>query len=454
MHVEQQQNLNRLQELLARGNGDLAAFLRELHPADLAELIEELPEIRRVQVFRHLGATQAALVLGELDPETQVALVQALGAQKAGDILEEMGADDAADLLAELGPEEAGRLLGEMKAEEAAEVRELLHYRPDTAGGLMTKEFVAVHAEMTVQEAIDYLRRQAPEAETIYYVYVVDRSDHLVGVLSLRDLIVARPDQLVMEIMRRRVVSVRYDTDQEEVARVIAKYDLLAVPVVDHENRLLGVVTVDDAIDVLEEETTEDALRMSAIAPDEESADPRAGVWALVRPRLPWLVALLFLEMLAGKVIEFFQSGFDPATLGLLAVFIPVMAGEAGNGATQALAVVVRGLATGEIHPREVVRVVWREFRVGLVAGAIAGALLFGVASLWHRNLALGLVAGLALAVNLPVAKTLGALFPVLLHRLGVDPAVASGPFITTLTDVTAMLTYFGIAAYVLLHLL
>lgn len=454
LHLEEHRaNLTRLQELLAKGNGELAAFLREMHPADLAELIEELPELRRVQVFRNLGATQAALVLGELDLETQADLVQALGTQRAGDILEEMGADDAADLLAELTPEQAGQLLGEMEAEDAAEVRELLHYNPDTAGGIMTTDIVAVNAEMTAHEAIEVLRREAPEAETIYYVYVVDRTEHLVGVLSLRDLIIARPEQLILEIMRRRVVSVRHDTDQEEVARIVAKYDLLAVPVVDHENRLLGVVTVDDAIDVIQEEATEDALRMSGITPAEEAADQRAGIWALARPRLPWLVMLLFLELVAAQVIARFQGGFDAATLALLAIFIPVMAGEAGNGATQALAVVVRGLATGEIHPREVLRVVWRELRIGLVLGGIAGLVLFAAIALWQQNLALGLVGGVALAINLPLAKTMGALFPIVIQRLGIDPAVASGPFITTVTDVTSMLTYFGVASYLLLHL-
>ncbi len=450
---QQDSGLEKLRGLLAGPPGELAAFLREQHPADLAEWLEELTEIQRTAIFDLLDSEQAALVLGELDLDTQADLVSALGAEKAGHIIEEMSSDEAADLLAELSPEAQGQILSELEAEDAADMRELLEYDPDTAGGIMTTEYITLQSDMTAQAAIEHLREVGPDAETIYYVYVIDGGGRLVGVISLRDLIVARPDTRISGVMGTKVLSVYVDQDQEEVARTVSKYDLLAIPVVDRQERLLGVITVDDVIDVIEEEATEDALRMSAVTPDAEdpgATDFKAGIWRLAKPRLPWLVALLFMELASGKVIDHFQEGFNPATLALLTIFITTMAGEAGNAATQALAVVVRSMATGEISTSDVVQVVWRELRVGVTVGLVCGGVLFSLAYVWHGSLLLGLTVGVAIAINIPIAKILGAFFPMVITRLGVDPAVASGPFITTVTDVTSMLTYFGIATYFL----
>lgn len=453
MTQQQYEGLKQLRLLLEENPAGLTDFLRDQHPADLAEWLEELTDDQRVMVINHLDAETAALVMGELDTDTQAGIVGELGRERAGDIIEEMDPDDAADLLAELTPEEQGQLLGELQAEDAADVRELLEHEPDTAGGIMTTDYITVQEHMTAEAAIDHLRRVGPEAETLYYVYVVDAAEHLAGVISLRDLIVAAPETPIRDIMRTKVVSVRADQDQEEVARAVSKYDLLAIPVVDAENRLVGMVTVDDVLDVIEEEATEDALRMSAVTPDEE--DPSAtgfgaGIWRLARPRLPWLVALLFLELASGKVIDHFQATFNPATLALLTIFITTMAGEAGNAATQALAVVVRSLATGEIGPGDVLRVVWRELRVGLTVGLVAGVVLAGLALVWQANWHLALTVGLAISANIVVAKMLGAFFPIVITRLGFDPAVASGPLITSITDVTSMLTYFGVASMIL----
>lgn len=450
---KQMEGLARLRALLARGNGELAEFLREQHPADLAEILEELTEQERTAVFRLLDDERAAEVLGELDVETQAEVVRALGKEKAGDIIEEMSTDDAADLLAELSPDQRGQILGEMAAEDAADVRELLHYAPETAGGRMTTDFVSLREDMTAQEAIEHLRREAPDAESIYYVYVLDNHDHLVGVISLRELIIAPPDALIRDVMRRKVVAVYYDQDQEEVARVVSKYNLLAVPVVDHEGRMLGMVTVDDVIDVLEEEATEDVLRLGATgapAPEAEERGFAASVWALIRPRLPWLVTLLFLEMGTSVITDFFQRFVDDATASMLALFTVVMAGESGNAATQSLAVVVRGLATGEIRPGEMARVVLRESAAGLTVGAICGAVIGVAAAFMTRAPHVGLTVGLAMLVNLFVAKTLGGLFPVVINRLGIDPAVASGPFITTMTDNLSVFFFYGLAALLL----
>lgn len=453
MTQQQMEGLQRLNQLLGRDSATLKAFLKEQHPADLAEWLEELTEEQRNQVFHVLEAEDAAEVLGELELETQADIVAALGTEKAGDIIEEMSNDDVADLLAELTPEEQGQILGELEAEDAADVRELLEHEPDTAGGLMTTDYITLRAEMTAQQAIEHLRVVGPDAETIYYVYVVNEREQLVGVMSLRDLIVAPPSRKVHEIMRTKVVSVPAGMDQEEVAKTVSKYDLMVVPVVDRNDRLVGVITVDDVIDVLEEEATEDALRMSAVTPDAEdpgATDFGASVWRLAKPRLPWLVALLFLEIASGKVVDHFQGAFTATTLTMLTVFITTMAGEAGNAATQALAVVVRSLATGEITTSDILRVVWRELKVGVTVGIVCGISLAAIAFAMKQDVHLSMVVGLAIAINIPVAKILGAFFPIVITRVGVDPAVASGPFITTVTDVTSMLTYFGIATLIL----
>ena len=425
---------------------ELRALLSELHPADLAEVLQELEEEDRTAVVQLLAGPTAAEAISELELEEQVDLVTALPPEQAKVILDEMSADDAADLFAELDPEQAGALLGLMAKEEATDVRELLGFREDSAGGIMTTEFVAIQAHRTAAEAIEQLRREAPSAETAYYVYVVDARERLVGVLSLRELIVAPPDAEVRSIMRTNPVSVHVGDDQEEVARVVQKYNLLAVPVVDDQEILRGIVTVDDVIDVLEEEATEDIYRAGAVS--EEEIDPEGAIWPSIRARLPWLLGLLFLSLLSGKVIETFTPLMD--RVHALAIFITTMAGGAGNAATQALTVVVRGLATGEVERGQLARVVWREARIGLVIGLVCGLVLGVAATIWNGSPWIGLIVGLSITINLMLAKAAGSLVPVIIQRIGLDPAVASGPFIATITDTTSMLVYFSIAALVL----
>jgi magnesium transporter len=429
---------------------ELKDLLSSVPPADVAELLEELEADQRAAVMQLLSDEVAADTIAEMEPEDQVSILESLGSQRAGDILDEMSADDVADMVGELTPEERGALLNLLEPEGATDVRELLEYPPDTAGGLMTTEVVALREGLTAQEAIDELRRQAPEVETAYYVYVVNDRDQLAGVLSLRELIIAAPDALVRDIMRRKVISMRADEDQEQVARNVKKYNLLAMPVVDHDNVLLGIVTVDDVIDVLEEEATEDLYRAAGVS-EEEGADRESGTWQSVRARLPWLMGLLFLSLVSGKVIEHFNGLLT--TVSALAVFITTMAGGAGNAATQSLAVVVRGLATGDIERQHIMPVVWRELRVGAIIGAICGVALAVTATLWHGQPAIGLIAGTAIFINLTLAKVAGTLVPVMLQSLGLDPAVASGPFIATVTDTTSMLIYFGIASLVVSYL-
>lgn len=428
-----------------RREDELKEFLATLHPADLAELLEELEPAERAAVVHLLSDETAAETISELEVEDQAEILESLGSERAGDILDEMSADDVADLVGELSQSRADELLDLMEPEDATEVRELLEYGEDTAGGIMTTEYVALPGSLTAQQSIDELRRLAPDAESAYYVYVVNEKEQLLGVLSLRELIVSAPDRPIQEIMRKSIVSVHVNDDQEEVARVVRKYNLMAVPVVDREEVLCGIITVDDVLDVIEEEATEDAYRAAGVGAHDEDD---AGIWPIIRARLPWLVGLLFLSMLSATVVQSFEGVIT--SVAVLSVFMTTMAGESGNAATQALAVVVRGLATGDVERDQIWAVVWRELRVGLVVGGVCGVVLAVIATIWQGHPWLGLIVGPAMFLNLTLAKATGAFVPFIIERFGFDPAVASGPFIATVTDSTSMLIYFGIASVVI----
>lgn len=447
MPVERNDTLTQLQNFLAAGPTEgLRRFLREAHYADLAEVLPELNLPQQIKIIRMCEPAKAAAVLYELDRAEVAALLEGLGEWRAASILREMSPDDAVDLLGEMPQEERERFLSLMGKSEAEDVQELLEHGPETAGGIMTTEYVSVKKDMTVQEAINSLRATAPDAETVYYVYVVDAQNRLVGVVSLRELILSAPSTRVGDVMRTEVVSVNVRTDQEEVARVVAKYDFLAVPVVDDAQKLLGIVTVDDILDVLEEEATEDILRLANI--EYEGRYFGTGVLKRAGKRLPWLIVLLFGGLLAGNVIANFSTTLSALTS--LAFFITVMAGGPGNLATQTLAVVVRGLATGEVGPREVVAVIVGEVEVALVVGLVSGIIIAVVAYAWQREALIGLIVGVSLALSMVIAAVIGSFVPLIINRFGVDPALASGPFITTLMDVCSMLIYFGFATFMM----
>lgn len=430
--------------------GEVSALVAELHPADLAELLYELPEPLRPRLFALLDPERAALTLQELDPEMQSGLLGQLGDVQASDILEEMSTDEIADMVGEMPEPEAERVLELMDREEAEDVQELLEFREDSAGGIMTPEFIALRDTDTVEQAIEQLRRLAPDAETAYYLYVVDEQERLVGVVSLRELIIAQPATAVGQIMQRKVIAASVDDDQEEVAKLVAKYNLLAVPVVDASGRLRGIVTFDDVIDVIQEEATEDIYKLAGTGEVEE--DVAAGAWETARRRLPWLVGLLFGELLASQVINSFNETLEAYTA--LAFFIPVLIGMGGNVATQSLAVTVRGLATGELDGRGIWRSMVREAVIGSLVGLSCGVIMFLVAWVWRPGgvepLVMGGIVGVAMAADMIFAAGLGSFFPFILERLGADPAIASGPFVTTLMDVLGMIIYFTVATSLL----
>lgn len=421
----------------------LSKIKKGTHPSDLAEYIEDFTDEQKRDLFALLSDEEAALIIQEMEEFDQVTLFNLLTKKRASSILKEMDTDDAADLLAELPPHETRELL-ELIDEESGEIKGLLKYPEDTAGGIMTTDIISFSQEMAVEEAIQRLREIAPEAEIIYYVYVVDEETRLIGVLSLRDLISATDGTPLKEIMNQNVISVHVDVDQEEVARIVARYDLLALPVVEDEGRLLGIITVDDILDVLQEEATEDFYKMVGTSEVEGVDLIQASVYQVVSRRLPWLLICLVGGLLAGSVIGVFEQMLE--AIVVLAIFIPVIMDMGGNVGAQSSTIFVRGIATGEIEAEEVWHYFFKEFRVGLVMGAICGLLVSIATLLWQGNPYLGLVVGISMFFTVSLATVIGTLVPLLCHKVGIDPAITSGPFVTTIKDVTGLLIYFGMA--------
>ena len=430
--------------------GEIYVLLSSMHPADLAELLQEMDIQESGLILKILDDEKAAMVLQEMDPSDQSLLVRFLGKERSSQILEEMFSDDVADLLGELPEAEAQELIDLM--EEGEEVQELLDYDEDTAGGIMTTEYIALEADLSVEKAVLHLRETAPDAETIYYVYVVDKEEHLLGVLSLRDLIVASPKTPLKEIMKTKIISVDVGTDQENVAKVVAKYDLLAVPVIDRENHLLGIVTVDDVIDVIEEEATEDIYRLAGGIETQDEDRLILSLYHSVRARLPWLLVTLVGGILSGSVIKNFTDVLDSVVA--LAYFMPLIAGMGGNVGTQSSTLMVRGLATGQVDTQSTWRNLFREMLVGLVIGFVCGSLVALVAYFWQGKVVLGFIVGTAMAANILSAAIIGTLVPLVFRRIGVDPAVASAPFISTTIDITGLSIYFTLTTLLIKNLL
>lgn len=423
----------------------------ELQPYDQAQILLELDEPERKELITYFTNDQLALMIQELSLEQQKSLMEEIGLLRSSQVLIEMAADDAADLLGELDETRQQEILHLIDDAEAADMRELLEYPENSAGGLMTTEYIVVPKYYTAEETVAKLRKLAPDAETVYYLYVVDEEEKLNGVLSLRDLIVAEPETKVEEIMLERVVSVPVEMDQEEVAKIMEKYDFLAIPVIDPRHKLVGIITIDDAMDVIKDETTEDFSRMAAISSKGEMHDISAGSFSAASKRIPWLIILLFVGLLSGNIIAMFEETLE--TFVGLAVFIPLIAGMAGNTGTQALAVVVRGLALGEIEKKDVPKLLKREAGVGLIAGVVNGLVISLIAWFWMGPV-IGFIIGFSLWVTLIVATLAGATVPLILNRLKIDPAVASGPFITTINDVISLTIYFSIATMFMSYLI
>ncbi|MCH7760526.1 magnesium transporter [candidate division TA06 bacterium] len=423
---------------------DLRETLKTLHPEDIAGILERLDEEEKKRVFSELDPEVAADVLLELEDETLRFFLTDLTEEEISELTEEMAPEEAADIVAELPVKTREEVLELIPEEISQEVRTLLQYPENTAGGIMSLDFVALPADSTISEGLSMLRKIGEDVE-LSYVYVTDQKERLVGVLPLRKLLVTRPEVQLREIMIREPVVAYVEEDQEEVVRRVTKHDLLALPIVDSNKILRGVVKMEDVMDVIEEEATEDILRMGGTAAEESIFTPP---FKSLRNRLPWLSLNLFLAFVAASVVGLFIETI--AAVAVIAVFLPIVAGLGGNTGIQTLVVIVRGLALGEVTLKDTWRILLKEFAVGLLMGLVIGILTALVTYFWKGNPVLGLVVGIALVVNMIAACLAGAAIPLTLKGLRLDPALGSGIFLTTITDVVGFLTFLGLATFFL----
>jgi magnesium transporter len=434
----------------ALGREDLAgaiALLDQLkRPEDRVEVFEDLDVEDQAEMLPRMDPEDAAEILAELDEEDQADIAERVDDQQLSDILDEMEPDDAADVLGELDEDRQRRVLSSM--EEAEDVRPLLIHPDDSAGGLMTTSFMTLRPLMTMHDAIVALREWSPDNETPYYLFVVDRERRLVGILSLRTLLTSPPDMLVGNVMSTDVITVPVGTDQEECARLLKKFGFLALPVVDAEGVLLGIITVDDLVDVIEEEANEDAFRLAGVS-DEES------VWSPIRTsmrkRLPWLGVNLLTAFVAASVFGLFEGTTN--RLPWFAALPGIVAGLGGNAATQRITILVRGLATGDVELKDAWRVIGRETLIGLLQGSLLALFAIAGVTLWTGKASAGLVIALAMVGNLIVAGIIGTSVPFLLKRLNLDPALASSIIVTMFTDSCGFLFSFALAISLIRYL-
>jgi len=418
---------------------DAIALIENLRAPDQADVFNELEPEDQAALLPRLDPDESADILEHLEDEDAAEVAEQLDADTLSRIVDEMEPDEAADLLGDLPKAQADQVLARL--EDPEEVRPLLVHPDETAGGRMTSDFLALRRRMTVAEAIEALRNWAPSENFAYYLFVVDRDNILRGVLSLRRLLTADPSAALASIMDADVISVQAGTDQEEAARLMSRYSLLALPVVDEAGRLLGMITHDDLIDVIEEEATEDIYRLAGVLEEERAFGP---VRASVRRRLPWLYINMLTAFLAAWVISQFKGTIE--RVAILAAFQAIVAGQGGNAGTQALTVMVRSIALGEVELRDVWRALLKEVTVGLINGVAVGLAVGLIATIVQGRPALGLIIGLAMIGNMMAAGIAGALVPVILKRLRIDPALASGVIVTTVTDVTGFALFLGLA--------
>lgn len=448
--------LERVRAALVAGNVEAAIdALANLRPADRAEALADLPTQEQADVLDELPPNEAADILEHFEDEDAAEVAARLPSQTLADVLEEMDPDDAADVLGDLPEDKAADALAKMDAEQAAEVIPLLEHEDDTAGGLMTPEFPHLRRQMTAQQAIENLRTLQPDSETHYYLYVVDRNDRLIGIVGLRELVVADPRATIESIMKRDVISAPVGADQEEVARLMSRYSLAALPVVDAEGRLVGVINYDDIVEVVEDEATED---LQKIGGSEALDEPYMLIsfWRMVRKRAGWLVILFLSEMLTATAMGFFEKEIARAVV--LALFVPLIISSGGNSGSQAATLVIRAMALGEVKLRDWWRVMRRELLSGLTLGAILGSIGFLRIVLWAfafdtygpHWLLIGLTVGLSLIGIVLWGTLVGSMLPLFLRRIRLDPATSSAPFVATLVDVTGLIIYFNVAALIL----
>lgn len=440
MLEKNEEQLEIIEKILTWTPEELHEEIEDIHPVDLLEELEHY-EGEKKTILNRLPDYYIALMIGELEDEDKYELLSLFSKVREEKIISEMASDDLADLLGELEDSVQKEIIAKMDWEQAEEVKELLTYEDDTAGGLMATEFIAIQEGMTVKETIDYLRKEAPSSETPYYIYVLDEREVLRGVVSLRDIIVSDDEIVIGDIMSENILSVPVDMDQEEVGRLFEKYGYMVIPVVDEENVMCGIITFDDIMGVLNEETTEDIYLLGGLSEGEEiDSSPLDAI----KSRLPWLLVNLVTAAMAASVVGLFEGTISKIVA--LATFMPIVTGMGGNAGTQTLTLIVRGIALDELNDKNTKKILVKELIVGVTNGLCLGAIIGIVAQLWVGKAIFGFVIGTAMVLNLIVAASAGYFVPVILKKFNVDPALASGVFVTTFTDIMGFFFFLGLA--------
>ena len=435
LELIEQNKINKLKEDLNR-----------LHSGDIAQIINDLPSEYQASTFRLLNDENASDVLPDLHDELREQILKEIQENRLVKIIDEMETDEATDIISELDEDRSRELLEKIDEEDSEEIKQLLEYDEESAGGLMQTEIIALQKEMKRDEMIEYIRQNYEDVENIHYVFVVDFENKLIGVLEITRLLLAKPDTKAEDIMDKEVVSATVDLDQEKVAHLFRKYDLYILPVVDNESHLLGRITVDDIIDVIDEEASEDAYKMVGLeSEDRVFTSPLSSV----RKRLPWLTLNLFTALLVSSVVGIFEQTID--RLSFLAVLMPIVAGLGGNSGTQTLTVITRGIALGELTIHNTLKAIFKEISVGIINGILIGSAAMLIAYLLKGEIMLGVVLGVAMICNMFIAGLIGSSIPVVMKTLKIDPALASSVIITMLTDIGGFASFLGLATLLLL---
>jgi len=436
-----------IKELLSQNRKDeLKDLFYEYEPVEVAEALREFTLKDRVILFSLCDIDFAADVFEKMDKDDQLNLLGAIDERRKSDILDELAPDERVDLFEEMPEEMVARFLAIMEKEEARDARELLKYDPSTAGGRMTTDFARVQEGINVEETLDNLRKTAKDLEMVYYVYVLDKDNKLVGVVSLKDLILAEPKERINKVMHTKLITIPVDMDQETVAKEIAKYDFMALPVVDN-GKMKGIITVDDVIDVIREENTEDMYKFGAAGQHRENYMSMKPSF-IAKHRVIYLTIFVLMDFFSGMILKSYS--FALSSVVALAFFIPLLMDTGGNAGTQAASVMVRGLATGEVRIKDIWNVVRKEFIIGIMIGVVLGIIALIRALILQKNPWLTATVGLTMIITVTLATCLGSFLPIIFKRLGFDPALISGPLITTIVDITCLIVYFEIAIHLL----
>ncbi|MGI6072853.1 MAG: magnesium transporter [Lachnospiraceae bacterium] len=420
----------------------------EMNPADIAEILNDFPLNELPVLFRLLPKELAAETFVEMDSDVQTHLITGFSDSELRDVLDEIFLDDAVDIVEEMPANVVKRILANTDADTRAMINKILQYPEDSAGSIMTVEYVSLRKQMTVEEALTRIRRTGTDKETIYTCYVTDYNRNLLGVVSTKALLLSEADDMIADIMETNIISAHTHTDKEEVAQMFSKYDFFVIPVVDDEGRLVGIVTVDDAMDVMEEEATEDIEKMAAIRPGDKPYT-QTSVWETFKQRIPWLMLLMISATFTSLIITKFENALSTSIV--LSACIPMLMDTGGNCGGQTSVTIIRSLSLGDVEFKNIFKILWKEFRVGIICGfSLAAVNFIKMLILGQGSILIMLTVSIALFCAVVISKIIGSLLPMIAEKIGFDPAVMSSPFITTIVDALTLLIYFGLAVLIL----